>query len=112
MDGNKETQTAGKYLKKHLEPSQQEKPVNPILRNTNNNYLERFLDSKRISTSFFTFNGDFTSIDTNTFVDGIIENQRIRLIQEGKSTTEIAAQSIGRKLALEMRLGEFKKILL
>lgn len=104
MDENKETQEVSKYLKPHIAPSQPEKLVNPILRNPDTSYLDRFFDARQVSTPLFTFSGNFSSVDIRAFVDDVVERQKRRLEQEGRGEIEIAGNSMGTALALKMRL--------
>lgn len=104
MDGNRETQEASKYLKRHIELPQLEKPVNPILKNPDSKNLEGFLETGRVITPFFTFSGTLSPINTNELINSVVERQRRQLESEGKTDMGAEGRLTGTKIGLGMRL--------
>lgn len=104
MDGSRETQEASKYLKRHVEPSQPEKPINPILKNPDSKSLDGFLEADRTTTPFFAFSGTLAPISTGEFIDSVVERQRRQLESEGKTDIGAEGTLTGTRIGLGMRL--------
>lgn len=104
MDGVRETQEAGEYLKRHIESSQPEKPVNPILKNPDSGYLRDFMKTGRVTTPYFTFSGTLSGIKTDEFIDRVVEGQRKQLDSEGGFDIRAEGRLMGIRIGLGMRL--------
>jgi len=107
MDNQKEAEKASKYLNEHnehIESPQAENHVNQLLKNPDANLLDKFLDTREITTPFFTITGLFSSININDLVTSVVENERKKLEKEGKLDPGAQGKLAGTKIGLQMRL--------